>query len=189
MYILARAWSDLGRSNANNSLAAATQIYSAGERLTAANFNLLHALVDESVASLRTTLRRSVLADGGATPANFAQPYLEAWISHSRGVYDICAEAQDELGSLAAACAADTGKVLDLALADAAQSSPPSTALALGFARSALNSAAMALDTAMATSRKLAAMTDAQMGTASIFAMRAGEAALSGMPAGPFRIA
>lgn len=180
MYALAQAWSDLGKCNTNCSLTAAALLYSAGERLTATHFNLLHSLLDETLVSMRTSLRRKASGplDRLAAPAGAAMPFVEAWVSHARGVYDICAETQDELAGLSAGLASEANQLVETALGELELSAPPATALALGYARSALNTANLAFDGALASSRQLAAMTDAQMSTASLVVLRAGSAGL-----------
>lgn len=159
---------------ANTALASA-------ERVTALNLNTARALLEDGVANTKAVLAAKDPQEALSTVSALAQPGVEKAVAYSRSVYEISAQAQEELSKVVEAQFSDFQSQVAGLLDKAAASAPAGSDVAVQAVKSAFAAANSAFDSMNKAAKQVAEIAEANVAAATNATVKAvGAAATAG---------
>ena len=117
-------FSAVAKANIETLIALANSNVARVERLSALNINTARAALEDGVAATKTLLAVKNPQDIAGLQASLAQPMMDKAVAYARSVYEIAAEAQQEVAKLFEAQVAELNKNVNSALEQAAKAAP-----------------------------------------------------------------
>ena len=146
-------------SLANTALASA-------ERIAALNLNAARSILEDGVSGTKALLGAKDVQEALSIQASLAQPSVEKAVAYSRSVYEISAQAQEELSkTLEGQFGGFQKQVADL-LDKAAKSAPAGSDVAVAAVKSAIAAANSAFDNLNKAAKQVAEITEANVAAA-----------------------
>ncbi len=146
-------------SLANTSLASA-------ERIAALNLHTARALVEDSVANLKTLLSAKNAQEAFTLQASLAQPNIEKAVAYARSIYEISAQTQEELTKIAEGRFSELNKGVTGLLDQAAKNAPVGSDVAVAAVKSAIAAANSAYDGLNKAAKQVAEIAEANVAAA-----------------------
>jgi phasin family protein len=146
-------------SLANTALASA-------ERIAALNLNAARSFLEDGVSGTKALLGAKDVQEALSIQASMAQPSVEKAVAYSRSVYEISAQAQEELSkTLEGQFGGFQKQVADL-LDKAAKSAPAGSDVAVAAVKSAIAAANSAFDNMNKAAKQVAEITESNVAAA-----------------------
>ncbi|MEY2632820.1 MAG: hypothetical protein RIR00_1474 [Pseudomonadota bacterium] len=146
-------------SLANTALASA-------ERIAALNLNTARSILEDGVSGAKALMGAKDVQEALSIQASLAQPNVEKAVAYSRSVYEISAQAQEELSkNLENQFGGFQKQVADL-LDKAAKSAPAGSDVAVAAVKSAIAAATSAFDNMNKAAKQVAEITEANVAAA-----------------------
>ena len=143
-------------SLANTALASA-------ERIAALNLNAARSILEDGVSGTKALLGAKDVQEALSIQASLAQPSVEKAVAYSRSVYEISAQAQEELSkTLEGQFGGFQKQVADL-LDKAAKSAPAGSDVAVTALKSTMAATSAAIDSITKATRQVVDFTDASV--------------------------
>jgi phasin family protein len=146
-------------SLANTSLANA-------ERLAALNLHTARAIVEDSVANLKTLLGAKDAQEALNLQASLTQPGIEKAVAYSRSIYEISAQTQEEIAKVVEAQFAELNKGVNGLLDQAVKNAPAGSDVAVAAVKSAIAAANSAYDGLNKAAKQVAEIAEANVAAA-----------------------
>lgn len=157
-------------SLANTALASA-------ERIASLNLNTVRSVLDDGVSSAKALLEAKTPQEAAAIQADLAKPGVEKAVAYSRSVYEISAQAQEDLGKTLEAQYADFQKQVAALLEHATKSAPAGSDVAVTAIRSAIGAANSAFENLSKAAKQVKDITEANVAAATNATVKAVDAA------------
>lgn len=146
-------------SLANTALASA-------ERVAALNLNTARSVLEDGVANAKALMGAKDVQEAVSMQAGLAQPGVEKAVAYSRSVYEISAQAQEELSKALEAQFSEFQKQVASLLDTAAKSAPAGSDVAVAAVKSAVAAATSAFDNMNKAAKQVAEITEANVAAA-----------------------
>lgn len=146
-------------SLANTSLANA-------ERLAALNLHTARAIVEDSVANMKTLLGAKDAQEALNLQASLTQPGIEKAVAYSRSIYEISAQTQEEIAKVVEAQFAELNKGVNGLLDQAVKNAPAGSDVAVAAVKSAIAAANSAYDGLNKAAKQVAEIAEANVAAA-----------------------
>jgi len=146
-------------SLANTALASA-------ERIAALNLNAARSILEDGVSGTKALLGAKDVQEALSIQASLAQPNVEKAVAYSRSVYEISAQAQEELSKTLEGQFGGFQKQVAELLDKAAKSAPAGSDVAVAAVKSAIAAANSAFDNLNKAAKQVAEITEANVAAA-----------------------
>lgn len=146
-------------SLANTALASA-------ERVAALNLNTARSVLEDGVANAKAMMGVKDVQEAVSMQAGMAQPGVEKAVAYSRSVYEISAQAQEELSKSLEAQFGEFQKQVASLLDTASKSAPAGSDVAVAAVKSAIAAATSAFDNMNKAAKQVAEITEANVAAA-----------------------
>lgn len=166
MYTTPEQLATANKTNIEAILALANAAFASAERFAALNLNTARSALEEGVNNARALLGAKDLQEVITLQTTLAQPTVEKAIAYSRGVYEISAQAQEELSKLVEEQFAEANKAIATTLDKAAKSAPAGSDVAVAAVKSAIAAANSAYDTMSKAAKQVAEIAEANVAAA-----------------------
>ncbi|MCL2344283.1 MAG: phasin family protein [Desulfobulbus sp.] len=159
-------------------LSVANAALASAERIAALNLNTARSVLEDSVSGTKALFGAKDVQEALSIQASLAQPNVEKAVAYSRSVYEISAQAQEELSkTMETQFSGFQKQVADL-LDKAAKSAPAGSDVAVAAVKSALAAANSAFDNLNKAAKQVAEITEANVAAATNATVKAvGQAA------------
>ena len=141
-------FSAVAKANLENLISLANSNVARAERLAALNINTARAALEDGVAATKTLLAAKNPQDVAGLQASIAQPMVDKAVAYARSVYEIAAEAQQEVAKLVEAQVAELNKNITSALEQAAKAAPAGSEPVFAAIKSSMEAANSMYDNA-----------------------------------------
>jgi phasin family protein len=135
-------------------------------RLADLNFATARELVEESVKNAQSLANVKDLKEVVALQTTSAKPVANKTLAYSRGVYEILAQANNELKEIGEAQVAEVNKQVATALDNVAKSAPAGTEPVVAFVKSTVSAATNALDQVTKVNKQFVAAAESNVAAA-----------------------
>uniref|UniRef100_Q47AI0 Phasin n=1 Tax=Dechloromonas aromatica (strain RCB) TaxID=159087 RepID=Q47AI0_DECAR len=154
------------KATVDSLLSVANAALASAERIAALNLNTARSVLEDSVSGTKALLGAKDVQEAISIQASLAQPNVEKAVAYSRSVYEISAQAQEELSkSIEAQFGGFQKQVADL-LDKAAKSAPAGSDVAVAAVKSAIAAANSAFDNLNKAAKQVAEITEANVAAA-----------------------
>jgi phasin family protein len=146
---------------------------SSAERLAALNLNAARAIIEDSMANLKTLTEAKDPQAFVALQSAMIQPGAEKLVAYYRSVYEIASQNQEEISKLLESQFAELNKNVNTALDEAAKSAPAGSDVAISAVKSALAAANSTYDSVTKAARQVVDIAEANVNSATNAAIKA----------------
>jgi phasin family protein len=136
------------------------------KRLADLNFATARELVEVSVKGAQTLASAKDLKEAVQFQAAGAKPAATKSLAYSRGVYEILAQANNELKEIGEAQVAEVNKTVATTLDNVAKSAPAGSEPVVAFVKSSVSAATNALDQVVKVNKQLVAAAESNVAAA-----------------------
>jgi phasin family protein len=147
-------------------LTVANTALASAERIAALNLNTARAALEDGVANTKALLGAKDVQEALSIQTTLAQPGVEKAVAYSRSVYEISAQAQEELSKVVEAQYGDFQKQVAELLEKATKSAPAGSDVAVAAVKSAIAAASSAFDNLNKAAKQVAEITEANVAAA-----------------------
>jgi len=154
------------KATVDSLLSVANAALASAERIAALNLNTARSVLEDSVSGTKALLGAKDVQEALSIQAALAQPNVEKAVAYSRSVYEISAQAQEELSkTIESQFGSFQRQVADL-LDKAAKSAPAGSDVAVAAVKSAIAAANSAFDNLNKAAKQVAEITEANVAAA-----------------------
>jgi len=154
------------KATVDSLLSVANAALASAERIAALNLNTARSVLEDSVSNTKALLGAKDVQEALSIQASLAQPNVEKAVAYSRSVYEITAQAQEELSkNIESQFSGFQKQVADL-LDKAAKSAPAGSDVAVAAVKSAIAAANSAFDNLNKAAKQVAEITEANVAAA-----------------------
>jgi phasin family protein len=147
-------------------LSVANAALASAERIAALNLNTARSVLEDSVSNTKALLGAKDVQEALSIQASLAQPNVEKAVAYSRSVYEISAQAQEELSkTIESQFSGFQKQVADL-LDKTAKAAPAGSDVAVAAVKSAIAAANSAFDNLNKAAKQVAEITEANVAAA-----------------------
>ena len=159
-------FSAVAKANIETLIALANSNVARVERLSALNINTARAALEDGVAATKTLLAVKNPQDIAGLQASLAQPMMDKAVAYARSVYEIAAEAQQEVAKLFEAQVAELNKNVNSALEQAAKAAPAGSEPVFAAIKSSMEAANSLYDNASKAVKQASEVAEANIAAA-----------------------
>ncbi|MDR2188850.1 MAG: phasin family protein [Azonexus sp.] len=154
------------KATVDSLLSVANAALASAERIAALNLNTARSVLEDSVSGAKALLAAKDPQEALSIQASLAQPNVEKAVAYSRSVYEISAQAQEELSKTIESQFSGFQKQVAELLDKAAKSAPAGSDVAVAAVKSAFAAANSAFDNLNKAARQVAEITEANVAAA-----------------------
>lgn len=147
-------------------LSVANTALASAERIAALNLNTARSALEDGVSNAKALLGAKDVQEAIAIQTTLAQPGVEKAVAYSRSVYEISAQAQEELSKLVETQYAEFQKQVAELLEKATKAAPAGSDVAVAAVKSAIAAASSAFDNLNKAAKQVAEITEANVAAA-----------------------
>jgi phasin family protein len=182
MYATPEQFVAASKANVEAMLTLANTAFANTERLAALNLNTARGFLEDSVANTKALLGAKDVQELMSLQTSLAQPAVEKMVSFSRSVYEISAQAQEEMSKVFESQIAEMNKSVAILLDKAAKSAPAGSDVAVAAVKSAIAAANSAYDSMNKAAKQVAEITEANVTAATEATVKAVSSAAAQKP-------
>lgn len=146
-------------------LSVANTALASAERIANLNFEAARSTIEDSAANTKALLGAKDAKDALSIQASLAQPSVEKAVAYSKSVYEISAEAQQQMTKMVEAQFGDFQKNIASLLEKAAKSAPAGSDVAVAAVQSAIAAANSAFDNMRKTAQQMSDVAQTNIAT------------------------
>lgn len=143
------------------------------ERIAALNLNTARSVFEDSVSSTKALLDAKNPQEAIAQQASQVQPNVEKTVAYTRSVYEITAQAKDEMTKLIEAQYGEFQKRLSSLLDQSTKTLPIGSDVAVAAVKSAINATNSAFDSLNKAAKQVSEITESNVAAAANAAVKA----------------
>lgn len=147
-------------------LSLANAALASAERVAALNLNTARSVLEDGVSNAKALMGAKDVQEAVSMQAGLAQPGVEKAVAYSRSVYEISAQAQEELSKMLESQFGEFQKQVATMLDTAAKSAPAGSDVAIAAVKSAIVAATSAFDNMNKAAKQVAEITEANVAAA-----------------------
>lgn len=163
MFATPEQFAAVSKAQVESLLSIANTAFASAERLANLNLTAARALLEDSIANAKTVLGAKDVQELLTLQTSLAQPIVEKTVAYSRSVYEIGAQAQEEISKLVEGQLAEVNKSVSATLDKAAKSAPAGSDVAIAAVKSAIAAANSAYDSLTKATKQVAEIAEANV--------------------------
>ncbi|MCX9154826.1 phasin family protein [Niveibacterium sp. 24ML] len=163
MFATPEQFAAFNKTQVESLLSVANTTFATVERLANLNITAARALMEDSLANAKTVLGAKDIQELMTLQTALAQPMVEKSVAYSRSVYEIGAQAHEEISKLFEGQLAEMNKSVSASLDKAAKSAPAGSDVAIAAVKSAIAAANSAYDSLSKATKQVAEIAEANV--------------------------
>ncbi len=177
MFASPEQFAALSKANIEALLSLANTAFASSERLINLNLTTARSALEDSVANTKALLAAKDVQELASLQSSLTKPVLEKTVAYARSVYEITAQAQEEVSKLFEEQISEANKNVSSVLDKAAKSAPAGSDVAVAAVKSAIAAANSAYDSFSKAAKQAAEIAEANVAAATDATVKAVDAA------------